>query len=157
VVKKDLLRLVTRVQGVAERKSTMPALSNILLSIDSPSALRLSATDLYLAIAGKVSADISKGGSVAVPARDLFERVKMMPDGPIQCARQENAATTLKAAGSARRYSRRGMAGDDFPPLPQPAEGAPTLALELELLLELIAKTYFSISTDETRAHLNSA
>ncbi len=63
----------------------------------------------------------------------------------------------LKAAGSARRYSLRGMAGDDFPPLPAPAEGAPTLALDVDVLAELIAKTHFSISTDETRAHLNSA
>jgi len=49
------------------------------------------------------------------------------------------------------------MPGDDFPPLPQPAEGAPTLALDVDVLSELIAKTHFSISTDETRAHLNSA
>jgi DNA polymerase-3 subunit beta len=49
------------------------------------------------------------------------------------------------------------MPGDDFPPLPAPAEGAPSLALEVEVLQELIAKTHFSISTDETRAHLNSA
>jgi DNA polymerase-3 subunit beta len=49
------------------------------------------------------------------------------------------------------------MPGEDFPPLPQPAEGSPTLALDVEVLAELIAKTHFSISTDETRAHLNSA
>src|SRR5579862_696042 len=95
VAKRDLLRLVTRMQGVAERKSTMPVLSNVLLSVDGPSALRLAATDLYLAIAGKVTADISKGGSVAVPAKDLLERVKMMPEGPIHVSTQDNAATTL--------------------------------------------------------------
>src|SRR5437870_5251648 len=50
-----------------------------------------------------------------------------------------------------------GMPGDDFPPLPSPAEGAPTLAIDVAVLQELIAKTHFSISTDETRAHLNSA
>jgi len=157
VAKKDLLRLVTRMQGVAERKSTMPALSNVLLTVDGPNALRLSATDLYLSIVGRVPAEVSKGGSVAVPAKDLFERVKMMPDGPIHLATHDNATTTLKAAGSARRYTLRGMPGDDFPPLPAPAEGSPTLALEVEVLQELISKTYFSVSTDETRAHLNSA
>ncbi len=157
VAKKDLLRLVTRMQGVAERKSTMPVLSNVLLAVDGPNVLRIAATDLYLAIAGKVTADIGKGGSVAVPAKDLLERVKMMPEGPIQLSTQENSSTVIKAAGSARRYTLRGMPGDDFPPLPAPAEGAPTLALEVEVLQELIAKTYFSISTDETRAHLNSA
>jgi DNA polymerase-3 subunit beta len=157
VAKKDLLKLVTRMQGVAERKSTMPVLSNVLLAVDGPNAIRLAATDLYLAIAGKMSAEVNKGGSIAVPAKDLFERVKMMPDGPIHIATHDNSTTTLKAAGSARRYTLRGMPGDDFPALPAPAEGAPTLALEVEVLQQLIAKTHFSISTDETRAHLNSA
>src|SRR5882762_10963227 len=157
VAKKDLLKLVTRMQGVAERKSTMPVLSNVLLAVDGPNSLRLAATDLYLAIAGRVTAEITKGGSVAVPAKDLLERVKMMPDGPIRIASEDNATTTLKATGSARRYTLRGMPGEDFPPLPVPAEGAPTLAIEVDVLRELIAKTYFSVSTDETRAHLNSA
>jgi DNA polymerase III subunit beta len=157
VAKKDILRLVARMQGVAERKSTMPALSNVLLSIDGTDALRLSATDLYLSIAGRIPADVTKVGSIAVSAKDLFERIKMMPDGPIHIATNENATTVLKAGGSARRYTLRGMPGNDFPPLPLPAEGSPTLALEVDVLLELIAKTHFSISTDETRAHLNSA
>jgi DNA polymerase-3 subunit beta len=135
----------------------MPVLSNVLIAVDGPNALRLAATDLYLATEGKIHADVSKGGSVAAPAKDLFERVKMMPEGPIHLSTQDNATTTLKAAGSARRYTLRGMPGDDFPPLPAPAEGAPTLALDVEVLQQLIAKTHFSISTDETRAHLNSA
>lgn len=157
VAKKDLLKLVTRMQGVAERKSTMPVLSNVLLAVDGPNALRLSATDLYLAISGRATAEVTKGGSVAVPAKDLLERVRMMPDGPVHVITQDNATTTLKAAGTARRYTLRGMPGDDFPPLPAPAEGAPTLALDVDVLQQLIAKTHFSISTDETRAHLNSA
>ena len=157
VAKKDLLKIVARMQGVAERKSTMPVLANVLLAVDGPNALRLAATDLYLSLLGRVPADVAKGGSVAVSAKDLFERIKMMPDGPIVVATQDNATTTLKASGSARRYTLRGMPGDDFPPLPQPAEGSPTLALSVDVLSELIAKTHFSISTDETRAHLNSA
>jgi len=157
VAKKDLLKIVARMQGVAERKSTMPVLANVLLAVDGTNALRLAATDLYLSLLGRVPADVSKPGSVAVSAKDLFERVKMMPDGPIVIATQDNATTTLKASGSARRYTLRGMPGDDFPPLPQPAEGSPTLALSVDVLSELIQKTHFSISTDETRAHLNSA
>lgn len=157
VAKKDLLKIVARMQGVAERKSTMPVLANVLLAVDGPNALRLAATDLYLSLLGRVNADVAKPGSVAVSAKDLFERIKMMPDGPVVITTQDNATTTLKASGSARRYTLRGMPGDDFPPLPQPAEGSPTLALAVDVLAELIAKTHFSISTDETRAHLNSA
>ena len=157
VAKKDLLKIVARMQGVAERKSTMPVLANVLLAVDGPNTLRLAATDLYLSLLGRIPAEVAKNGSVAVSAKDLFERVKMMPEGPIVIASQDNATTTLKASGSARRYTLRGMPGDDFPPLPQPAEGSPTLALEVDVLSELIQKTHFSVSTDETRAHLNSA
>jgi DNA polymerase-3 subunit beta len=157
VPKKDLLKLLTRMQGVAERKSTMPVLSNVLLAIDGPSTLRVAATDLYLALVGRVMVDVSKGGTVAVSAKDLLERVRMMPEGPIHLASQDNATTTIKAAGSARRYTLRGMPGDDFPPLPTPSEGSPSLAIDVDVLQELVAKTHFSISADETRAHLNSA
>jgi len=157
VAKRDLLKLVTRMQGVAERKSTMPVLSNVLLAIDGPSTLRVAATDLYLALVGRVTVEVAKGGSVAVPVKDLLERIRMMPDGPIHIASQDNASTTIKAAGAARRYTLRGMPGDDFPPLPSPAEGSPSLALDVDVLRELVDKTHFSISGDETRAHLNSA
>ena len=156
VPKKDLLRLLTRMQGVAERKSTMPILSNVLLAVDGPNALRMAATDLYLALVGKVAADVTKGGSVAVSAKDLLERVRMMPEGPLHFSSQDNATTTIKAPGSARRYTLRGMPGDDFPPLPTATEGSPSLALDVDVLQELVDKTHFSISTDETRAHLNS-
>src|SRR5580698_10718860 len=157
VPKKDLLRLLNRMQGVAERKSTMPVLSNVLLAVDGPSTLRVAATDLYLALVGRIPVEVTKGGSVAVSAKDLLERVRMMPDGPIHLATQDNATTTIKAAGSPRRYTLRGMTGDDFPPLPSPAEGSPSLALEVNVLQGLILKPHFSISSDETRAHLNSA
>jgi DNA polymerase-3 subunit beta len=157
IARKDLLKLVKRIQGVAERKSTMPVLSNVLITVDGPNAVRLSATDLYLAISGRVPATVTKGGSIAVPAKDLFERVTNMPDGPITLTAHDNSTTTMKAAGSARRFTLRGMPGDDFPPLPTPAEGSPSLALDVEVLQQLIARTHFSISTDETRAHLNSA
>jgi DNA polymerase-3 subunit beta len=157
VAKKDLLKLVARMQGVAERKSTMPVLSNVLLAVDGPSALRAAATDLYLALVGRITVDVSKGGSVAVPAKDLLERLRMMPDGPIHISTQDNASTTIKATGSARRYTLRGMPGEDFPPIPGPSEGSPSLAIDVDVLQELVAKTHFSISTDETRAHLNSA
>lgn len=157
VAKKDLLRLAARMQGVAERKSTMPVLSNVLFTVDGPSTLRLSATDLYLGLSGKIPAEITKSGTMAIPAKELVDRVKMMPDGPVQLSTTDSGQTTLKAAGSARRFTLRGMPGTDFPPLPQPADGAPSLAIEVDVLQELIAKTHFSISTDETRAHLNSA
>jgi DNA polymerase-3 subunit beta len=158
VPKKELLRLVARCQGVADKKSTMPALSNVLLSVHGPSELRVSATDLYLSVSGNIgNVDVKKGGSVAVPAKDLFERIKMMPDGPVHVVTNDGFSTTIKAAASARRYTLRGMPGEDFPAIAEPDAKAASLELELDLLSKLIARTHFSISTDETRAALNSA
>jgi DNA polymerase-3 subunit beta len=158
VPKKDLVRLVGRCQGVADKKSTMPALSNVLMTVSGPSELRVSATDLYLAMSGTASnVEVRKGGSIAVPARDLYERIKMMPDGPVHLTTSDGFSLTVRAGSIARRYTLRGMPGEDFPTLAEPDPKAATLELELGLLATLIARTHFSISTDETRAALNSA
>ncbi len=155
IPKKDLLRLVTRCQGVADKKSAMPALANVLLSAEG-NALRVAATDLYLAVSGQTHADVATAGSVAVPAKDLLERVKAMPDGPVQIISGEGAQTTLKAVGSPRRYTLHGIPGSEFPQLPKPAPDAPSLELPVELLSLLITRTHFSISSDETRPNVNS-
>jgi DNA polymerase-3 subunit beta len=154
--KKNLLRLLQRCQGVADKKSTMPVLANVLLSSDG-NLLQVAATDLFLSVNGSLEAEIKRSGSVAVPARDLFERVKAMPDGPIHIVVGNGAQTTIQAVGSARRYTLHGLPGADFPALPAPGVDAPTLELTVDTLAKLIHRTHFSISTDETRAHLNSA
>lgn len=156
VPKKDLLRLVGRCQGVADKKSAMPALSNVLLVAEG-SVLHVSATDMYLSITGTAAAEVATSGSVALPARELFERIKAMPEGPVQIAATAGAQTTIKAAASPRRFTVHGIPGGDFPALPTPDPSAPTLAMPVDLLGRLIAHTHFSISTDETRAHVNSA
>jgi DNA polymerase III subunit beta len=157
VAKKDLLRLVGRCQGVVDKKSTMPVLANVLINVDGPNTVRIAATDLYLAVSGTAAADVRQGGSTAVPARDLFERIKMMPDGPVSIAMAAAGSTEIKSGSSPRRYRLHGLPGDSFPPLPEPAADAPVLELEVEVLSSLINCTMFSISTDETRPHLNSA
>jgi len=157
VSKKDLLRVLTRCQAVADKKSTMPVLGNVLLETTGSDRIRLAATDLYLAVSGTIPAQVDKAGSVAVGARDLFDRVRMMPDGQISITVDDNAATVIRAMGAARRYTVHGIAGAEFPTLPQPDDGAPVLSLDAQTLGGLIATTHFSISGDETRLHLNSA
>ena len=156
VSKKDLLRVLTRCQAVADKKSTMPVLGNVLVETTGPDEIRLAATDLYLAVSGAIAAQVDKAGSVAVGARDLFERVRMMPEGQISITVDDNAATTIRAIGAARRYTIHGIVGTEFPALPQPEE-APVLSLDAQTLGGLISTTQFSISADETRLHLNSA
>jgi DNA polymerase-3 subunit beta len=158
VAKKDLLRFVARAQAIADKKSTMPVLSNVLLEATGKGgSLGVSATDLYLSIAGGVPAEVRKGGSVAVPARDLLERIKAMPDGPLQLTSESGGATVLRGAGTARRYTLRSQAAAEFPKLPRPAEGAPRFELGPDVLASLIGHTQFSISPDDTRPNLNSA
>jgi DNA polymerase-3 subunit beta len=154
--KKNLLRLLQRCQGVADKKSTMPVLANVLLS-GQGNLLQVAATDLYISVTGSIEAEIARAGSVAVPARDAFDRVRHMPDGPIQITVANNAATTIKAVGSARRYTLHGLPGSDFPNLPAVADDAARIELTVKTMQGLIERTVFSISTDETRAHLNSA
>ena len=157
VSKKDLLKVLSRCQGVADKKSTMPVLGNVLLEVKGPDRLRVAATDLYLAMSTTLQADVQAPGSVAVGARDLLERVRMMPDGPLAISVSPNSATTIRAVGSARRFTLHGVPGEEFPSLPEPDPKAPVLTLDARALSRLIAGTYFSISTDDTRLHLNSA
>jgi DNA polymerase-3 subunit beta len=156
IAKKDLLRLVSHCQGVADKKSAMPALANVLLTAENDE-LRVAATDMYLSVSGRASASVKASGSVGVPAKDLLERIKAMPDGPVQLVTSSGGQTTIKSSSSPRRYTLHGIPGSDFPALPKPEEGAPSLSLPTDLLSLLIARTHFSISTDETRAHVNSA
>ena len=157
VAKKDLLRVLARCQGVADKKSTMPVLGNVLLEVSGTDQLRLAATDLYLAVSGKIPAKVESGGAIAIGARDLFERVKMMPEGQISIVTSGGAATTIRAVGASRRFTLHGIPGEEFPSLPQPDETIAPLTIPISTVSALIAGTYFSISTDETRLHLNSA
>src|SRR5688572_17799580 len=157
VSKRDLGRILARCQGVADKKSTMPVLGNVLLEAHGTSELSLAATDLYLGVSGTISAKVEKTGSVAVGARDLFERVKAMPEGNIAIQLGSDGAVTIRAQGQAHRYTLKGLPGSEFPTLPQPGEGASSMTLGTEVLAELIAKTHFSIAADDTRPHLNSA
>ena len=157
IPKKELLRLVARCQGVADKKSAMPALANILLTADENGELYVSATDMYLSVSGHAPAEVATAGTIAVPAKDLLERVKAMPDGPVQISTKDAAQATIKSVGNPRRYTLHGIPGAEFPKLPQPELGSASLSLPTELLALLIGRTHFSISTDETRPHVNSA
>jgi DNA polymerase-3 subunit beta len=154
VSKRDLLTRLSRAQGIAEKRSTMPVLANVLLEAKD-NTLRISATDLFLADSGTIAATTTKPGSIAVSAKDLFDRAKMMPDGPIDLT-EKDGGLILKTKGSARRYTLRGMSGDDFPPLPKPNQGAPQFTLAPGVFSTLIHHCQSAISTDETRAHMNS-
>ncbi len=154
ISKKSFLRGLARTHGVADRKSSMPILSNILLSAEGTDTLRLAATDLYLGVNATVKAEVKKGGMIAVSARTLFDIVKNLPEGEITWTVGENQAAEIKCGKV--RYKIPGMPGEDFPPLPNPGD-AEFAELDGEVLGGLIAHTQFSMSTDDTRPHLAGA
>lgn len=158
VAKKDLLRMAKRAQAVADKKSTMPVLSNVLLDGSSGRDLVIRATDLYMSVSGTIQAEVRRPGAIALPAKELFDRVNAMPDGPIHITTADNGATTRIRTGVGKlEYRLPGVPGTDFPPLPAPSEGAQRFKLPADLLKRLINHTKFSISPDDTRPNLNSA
>lgn len=153
ISKKDFLRGLARTHGVADRKSSMPILSNILLAAEGDSLL-LSATDLYLGVNAVASATIAGEGTVAVSARTLFDIVKNLPEGQVTWKVGDNQAAEIRCGKV--RYKIPGMPGEDFPPLPNPDE-AEFIDIDAELLGNLVGMTQFSMSNDDTRPHLAGA
>ena len=98
IQQRDFLKGLARTHGVADRKSSMPILSNLLLSAEGPEKLRLSATDLYLGVSAVIPASIQRGGSIALAARTLFDIVKALPEGEITLS-VGSSAQPLKGSG----------------------------------------------------------
>ena len=149
--KKDLLTIVSRTLSVAASKSTMPILANVMLKAGN-GIITASATNLGIGIASSCAAE----GDIAVcvGAKDLAERLKALSDGPITLS-LDGDALIVKGSG-ARRYKMPTIDVHHFPVLPEPPVGAPTWAVDSATLLALFSRTSFAVSTDETRAHLNS-
>lgn len=151
ITKKQLMKALSRAQGASDKRSTLPILSGILLSAEKD-ALRFSATDLFLGVDTVVPAQVVKTGTVALPAKTFFEIVKSLPDGEVSLIVGPNRSLELKSGKAKFRIS--GMPGDDFPPLANP-EHVDFHAVDVDLLSDLIAKTSFSMSSDDQRPHLS--
>jgi len=151
IEKQHFLRGLARTHGVADRKSSMHILSNVLVAAEGPGRLRLSATDLYLGVTAVVPASINTSGTIAVAARTLFDIVKNLPDDDVTWSLSDSHAVELRCGKV--RYRIPAMPGEDFPPLPNPGD-ADFAHLDANVLSELIALTQYSMSHDDTRPHL---
>jgi DNA polymerase III subunit beta len=153
VSKNDLLRELTATQGVVERKTTIPILSNFLFEVGGDK-LSITATDLDLSLRTSCPANVKKDGSCTIPARKLYDYVKLLGDGDISIKLLENHWVQIRSGRSNTKMV--GMARANFPALPQfPSEHA--LQLPAQVLRQLIAKTIFAISNEESRYTLNGA
>jgi DNA polymerase-3 subunit beta len=153
VSKNDLLKELTATQGVVERKTTIPILSNFLFEAGGDK-LSITATDLDLSLRTSCPAKVKKEGSCTIPARKLYDYVKLLGDGDISIKLLENHWVQIRSGRSNTKMV--GMARANFPALPLfPAESA--LQLPAQVLRQLIGRTIFSISNEESRYTLNGA
>ena len=146
------LKGLSHVQSVVERRNTIPILSNVLLEATAEGALRMMATDLDLQINESVAAAVDTAGSTTVSAHTLFDIARKLPEGAQVSLNAAEGRMTI-VAGRAR-FSLGTLPRDDFPVI---AEGELPTQFELpaETLKQIIDKTRFAISTEETRYYLN--
>ncbi|MBW0143871.1 DNA polymerase III subunit beta [Sphingomicrobium clamense] len=146
-----LLKSLGHVQSVVERRNTIPILSNVLLEAGEDGSLRLMATDLDLQVDERVEADVSQAGATTVPAHTFFDIVRKLPEGSqVQLSAAEGKMEVV--AGRAR-FNLQTLPRDDFPVI---AEGELPTRFELPAatLRQIIDKTRFAISSEETRYYL---
>jgi DNA polymerase-3 subunit beta len=147
-----LLRSLAHVQSVVERRNTIPILSNVLLEASAEGGIRLMATDLDLQIVETVEAAVDQPGATTVSAHTLFDICRKLPEGSQV---QLSAAEGKMAINAGRaRFNLQTLPRDDFPII---AEGELPTRFELPAatLRQIIDKTRFAISTEETRYYLN--
>src|ERR1700744_2855238 len=153
VTKNDLLRELTATQGVVERKTTIPILSNFLFEA-SGEKLSITATDLDLGLRTSCPAKVKKEGSCTIPARKLYDYVKLLPDGEVSIKLLENHWVQIRSGRSNTKMV--GMARANYPQVPEfPSESV--TSIPAPAFKTLIAHTIFAISNEESRYTLNGA
>jgi DNA polymerase-3 subunit beta len=153
VSKNELLRELSATQGVVERKTTIPILSNYLFEAGAD-RLSLTATDLDLSLRTSCNAKVKKEGSCTIPARKLHDYVKLLPDADITIKLLENHWVSIRCGRSNTKMV--GMARSNFPSLPAfPTAGV--VKIPAQVLRAMIARTGFAIANEESRYTLNGA
>ncbi|MGZ3742266.1 MAG: DNA polymerase III subunit beta [Pseudobdellovibrionaceae bacterium] len=149
--KRDLLGLIGKTQNIVEKRNTMPILVNVLLEAENDS-LKVFATDLEVSLTDQVKIKVVQSGKVAVSAKSLFEIAKELSEGTIQLIKKENNWLEIKQG----KYTSKivGISADEYPIFPTYSAQS-FITVQAEVLKDMIDKTIFSVSTDETRYHLN--
>jgi len=149
----ELVKELTATQSVVERKTTIPILSNFLIEADGD-RLHITATDLDQAIRTSAPVKVKKPGSCTIPARKLYDYVKLLPDGDISIKLLDNHWVQIRSGRSNTKMV--GMARANYPQVPEfPAVAVTTIPTNV--LHTLIARTIFAISNEESRYTLNGA
>ena len=154
VSRAELLRELQAAQSVVERKTTIPILSNFLFEASEDGKLTITATDLDQSLKTSCAAKVKKAGACTIPARKLYDYIKLLPEGDISLKLMDNHWVQIRAGRSNTKMV--GMARANFPQVAEfPATGG--YKINSASLRNMIAKTIFSISNEESRYTLNGA
>jgi len=148
--KDEFVKGLYRAQSVVERKGTMPILLNVLIEA-SGGTVSITATDLEIAVRAKHPADIKKEGKSTVSAKKLYEVVKELPDEKVLMRQKENQWVEVSSGKSF--FNIMGISAETFPTLP-PHQEEEFITVKSQILREMIEKTIFSVSNDESRYNL---
>src|SRR6187399_297190 len=152
VRKFDLLQELTLIQGVVERKTTIPILANVLVHAEA-GELGIIATDLEIGLKSVCAAKTTTAGTMTLPAKRLYEIVRALPDKEIKFKRGDANWVTVTCGTS--RFRIAGLPQEDFPAIAEPKATAVKIAPEV--LSKLITRTVFSISTEDSKYTLSGA
>jgi DNA polymerase-3 subunit beta len=154
VSKQNLQKELSYVQGVVEKKNTIPVLSNILIESVGEGTIRLTGTDLDVTIRCDMDAeDIKTPGSICVQARKLFEIARLLPDAPVTFKKESNDWVTVTCDKS--RFKMVGVSKEAFPEVPS-FKSAPT-KISAGVIKAFIDRTIFAITQEESRYTLSGA
>jgi len=152
VRKNELLRELQLFQGIVERKNTIPILANVLIEAKGDE-VRMLATDLEVALRSHCKASVGKSGTLTLPAKKLYEIIKALPETDVRISEDKNG---VKVAADHFDSRMQTLPREDFPSLPD-AGGKTRATLPRTALKEMVAKTQFAITGEDTRYFLNGA
>ncbi len=154
---RDELKLaLSRVQGIVERRSTHPAIANVLLAADAERGLVVSATDTEISFVGTYRADVTRPGEIMVEAKHIFDIARSLPMPEVHVASAADAPQELEIRSGKAYFRIKGVDPATFPPIPT-VSGDRAMVINGAELRKLIDRTSFCISTDDTRSGLNGA
>ncbi len=149
--KEEILKGLQRIQGVVEKKNTMPILSNMLLTAEG-SSIEIIATDLEIGLRGRYAAEVEKPGSVTVSAKKMYEIVRELPADEVQISVED--ANWVRIVSGQSQFKLVGLPKDEYPALPDVAEEG-MIVIDGNTLRDMIKKTLYSVGENDARYVLN--
>ncbi len=152
IEKEVFLKGLARVQGVVEKRNTIPILSNVLIEADGGGEIFLTATDLEVGMKSSFPATVTSSGRITVSAKKIYEIIKELPEKEVSFKARENCWIEIRCGKAV--FNIVGLSAEEFPHFPTPKKEQ-FVDISSAAIREMIEKTSFSMSTDESKYNLN--